>query len=305
MSNSHISGAGLGLRRGMLETMSSLTMSDVDFLEVAPENWIGVGGRFGKAFSEFAERFPIVFHGLSLSIGSPDPLDETFVKQVKAFMRQHNVSLYSEHLSYCSSNGHMYDLMPLPFTEETVARVAERIRRVQDILEQPIAMENVSSYVSLPGQMSELEFMQAVLAESGCTMLLDVNNVYVNSVNHGFNARDYIAALPSERIQYMHIAGHYDEADDLLVDTHGAAIKEDVWALLSLAYQHHGVKPTLLERDFNFPPMSELLGEVNQIKSMQQSAMSGSNSNPGLSQNQDVNQSPDMSASLHEVNRCG
>jgi len=291
MSNSHISGAGLGLRRGMLDPMSALTTNDVDFLEVAPENWIGVGGRFGKAFAEFAERFPMVFHGLSLSIGSPDPLDETFVKQVKAFMRQHNVSLYSEHLSYCSSEGHMYDLMPLPFTEETVKRVSTRIRTVQDILEQPIAMENVSSYVTLPGQMSELEFMNAILAESGCTMLLDVNNVYVNSVNHGFDPRHFIANLPSACIQYCHIAGHYDEADDLLVDTHGAAIKDDVWALLAHAYQHHGVKPTLLERDFNFPPMAELLKEVNQIKAIQQSMVSYSTSGDG-------------SHLQHEVNRC-
>jgi len=278
MTNSHISGAGLGLRRGMLDEMAQLTRNDVDFLEVAPENWIGVGGRYGKAFSEFAERFPFVFHGLSLSIGSPDPLDEAFVRQVKDFMKQHNVLLYSEHLSYCSADGHMYDLMPLPFTEETVQYVSQRIRRVQDILEQPIAMENVSSYVTLPGSMNELSFMQAVLEEADCRMLLDVNNVYVNSINHGFDPEAYIRALPSDRIDYIHIAGHFDEAPDLLVDTHGAEVKNEVWRLLEIAYKQHGVLPTLLERDFNFPELSELQREVNQIKRCQQAQESNSES---------------------------
>lgn len=278
MTHSHLSGAGLGLRRGMLDEMAQLTRNDVDFLEVAPENWIGVGGRYGKAFSEFAERFPIVFHGLSLSIGSPDPLDEVFVRQVKDFMKQHNVSLYSEHLSYCSSDGHMYDLMPLPFTEETVQYVSQRIRRVQDILEQPIAMENVSSYVTLPGSMDELSFMQAVLEEADCRMLLDVNNVYVNSINHGFDPEAYIKAIPSDRIDYIHIAGHFDEAPDLLVDTHGAEVKDEVWHLLEIAYKQHGVLPTLLERDFNFPELSELQREVNQIKRFQQAQESNSES---------------------------
>jgi len=278
MTNSHISGAGLGLRRGMLDEMAQLTRNDVDFLEVAPENWIGVGGRYGKAFSEFAERFPFVFHGLSLSIGSPDPLDEAFVRQVKDFMKQHNVLLYSEHLSYCSADGHMYDLMPLPFTEETVQYVSQRIRRVQDILEQPIAMENVSSYVTLPGSMNELSFMQAVLEEADCRMLLDVNNVYVNSINHGFDPEAYIRALPSDRIDYIHIAGHFDEAPDLLVDTHGAEVKDEVWRLLEIAYKQHGVLPTLLERDFNFPELSELQREVNQIKRCQQAQESNSES---------------------------
>jgi len=272
-STKKLTGAGLGLRRGMIDEMGALTQEDVDFLEVAPENWIGVGGRYGKAFNEFAERFPFVFHGLSLSIGSPDPLDEAFVKQVKDFMKRHQVLLYSEHLSYCSSDGHMYDLMPLPFTEESVNYVSERIGRVQDILEQPIAMENVSSYVTLPGSMSELEFMQAVLKEADCKMLLDVNNVFVNSVNHGFDAEAYIRALPTERIEYIHIAGHFDEAPDLLVDTHGTEVKDEVWKLLQVAYAEHGVLPTLLERDFNFPELSELLREVQQIKSYQQSAM--------------------------------
>ena len=266
-----LQGAGLGLRRGMLDDMSSLTVKDVDFLEIAPENWIGVGGRFGKALREFTERFPFACHGLSLSIGSADPLDIEFIKSVKTFLDEHNIQTYSEHLSYCSHNGHMYDLMPIPFSEDAAKYVADRVRIVQDIIERPLILENVSTYADIGDGMSELDFVKQVLELSDCKMLLDVNNVFVNSTNHKFDARHYIQSLPSDRIEYIHIAGHYDEAEDLLVDTHGADVKPQVWDLLKLAYDNHGVLPTLLERDFNFPPMNELLAEINQIKDHQQS----------------------------------
>jgi uncharacterized protein (UPF0276 family) len=269
-----LKGAGLGLRRGMLDDMSSLTLDDVDFLEVAPENWIGVGGRLGKAFKEFTERFPFACHGLSLSIGSADSLDIEFVKSVKQFMDEHNIQTYSEHLSYCSHNGHMYDLMPIPFSEEAARYVADRVRMVQDILERPLILENVSTYADVGSGMSELDFVTEVLALSDSKMLLDVNNVFVNSTNHRFDAKHYIQSLPTDRIEYIHIAGHFDEAEDLLVDTHGADVKPQVWELLELAYDCHGVLPTLLERDFNFPAMSELLSEVNQIKEYQKKSVS-------------------------------
>lgn len=268
-----LKGAGLGLRRGMLDDMSSLTLDDVDFLEVAPENWIGVGGRLGKAFKEFTERFPFACHGLSLSIGSADPLDIEFVKSVKQFMDEHNIQTYSEHLSYCSHNGHMYDLMPIPFSEEAARYVADRVRMVQDILERPLILENVSTYADVGDGMSELDFVKEVLTLSDSKMLLDVNNVFVNSTNHRFDAKHYIQSLPTDRIEYIHIAGHFDEAEDLLVDTHGADVKPQVWELLELAYDRHGVLPTLLERDFNFPAMSELLMEVNQIKARQNASL--------------------------------
>ena len=267
-----LNGSGLGLRRGMMEEMKQLTTQDVDFLEVAPENWIGVGGRLGKAFREFTERFPFACHGLSLSIGSPDELDIEFIKAVKLFMDEHNIDIYSEHLSYCSNEGHMYDLLPIPFTEEAANYVANRVTQVQDILQRPLILENVSTYASPGQEMSELDFMTHVLNTADCKMLLDVNNVYVNSINHGFDAKQYIKALPTKRIEYIHIAGHFDEAEDLLVDTHGASIKSQVWELLELSYAQHGPLPTLLERDFNFPPMSELLREINQIKQYQQGA---------------------------------
>ena len=243
--------------------------AQVGFYEVAPENWIGVGGRYGKQFRAFTERYPFVCHGLSLSIGAPSPLDETFLQRVKRFLDQHQIRAYTEHLSYCSDDGHLYDLMPIPFTEEAVRHVAARIRRTQDILERRIAMENVSYYAAPGKQMEEIDFIKTVLDEADCDLLLDVNNIYVNSVNHGYDAEHFMYALPAERVVYFHVAGHYNEAEDLIVDTHGADVVDPVWALLDRAYAHFGVVPTLLERDFNIPPLPELLREIDRIKLLQ------------------------------------
>lgn len=264
-----IEGAGLGFRRRMTKTLADIDSSRIDFMEVAPENWIGLGGRFGKAFREYSERFPFVSHGLSLSLGGQAPLDTDFLYQLKAFHQEHNIQGYSEHLSYCSDDGHLYDLMPIPFTGDAVKHVAARIRQTQDILEQRIAIENVSYYAAPCTEMSEISFLTAVLEEADCDLLLDVNNIYVNSVNHGYDAADFLAQIPGERISYIHVAGHYNEADDLIVDSHGADVVDPVWALLQQAYSLFGVKPTLLERDFNIPPIDQLLQEVDQIRSYQ------------------------------------
>ena len=241
----------------------------VGFYEVAPENWMGVGGAWGKRFRAFTERHAFVCHGLSLSIGGPSPLDETFLQRVRRFMEEHRIRCYTEHLSYCSDDGHLYDLMPIPFTEEAVHYVASRIRRTQDILEQRIAMENVSYYAAPGKEMEEIEFINAVLEEADCDLLLDVNNIYVNSINHGYDAEQFLYALPAERVVYFHMAGHYNEADDLIVDTHGADVIDPVWDLLDKAYAHFGVVPTLLERDFNIPPLPELLTEIDHILELQ------------------------------------
>lgn len=264
-----ITGAGLGLRRDFLDEYEALDQSAVDFMEVAPENWIPYGGRLREQFKRYAERFPFVIHGLSLSIGGPTPLDTDFVKQVAEFIKTYDIQCYSEHLSYCSDDGHMYDLMPIPFTEEAVHYVANRIKQVQDIVGQQIAMENVSYYAAPGQEMTELEFLLAVLEEADCKLLLDVNNIYVNSINHQYNPEQFLKALPKQRIAYGHIAGHYDEAEDLKVDTHGSDVKPEVWNLLALAYEQFGVFPTLLERDFNIPSMAKLLKEVEQIKVLQ------------------------------------
>lgn len=270
-----LTGSGLGLRREMLSDILKAKPAQIDFFEVAPENWIPFGGKLQKQFAQLAEQHRFICHGLSLSIGSPEPLDVVFVRQVKQFLRRYNISLYSEHLSYCSGAGHLYDLMPIPFTEEAVSYVVKRVRQVQDILEQPLVLENVSYYAAPGQQMSEQDFTLAVLQEADCQLLLDVNNIYVNSVNHRYDALQFLRAMPGERIAYYHIAGHFNEADDLLVDTHGAAVIDPVWQLLTQAYQLHGVKPTLLERDFNIPELSVLCEELEQIKILQQGAGTG------------------------------
>jgi uncharacterized protein len=264
-----VKGAGLGLRRALLGPLRDSPGAPIDFFEVAPENWINVGGKLGKTFRAYTERFPFVCHGLSLSLGGPAPLDETLLHKIRRLLDEHAISRYSEHLSYCSDDGNLYDLMPIPFTEEAVDWVAGRIRRAQDIIGRRIAVENVSSY-ALPGQeISEIEFTNAVLRAADCDLLLDVNNVYVNSVNHRYDAQAFIKALPRERVAYIHIAGHYNEAPDLIVDSHAAAVIDPVWKLLDIAYAQFGVLPTLLERDFKFPPLAELIGELDHVRAIQ------------------------------------
>lgn len=270
--NHTLHGAGLGLRRPLLGPLTEAHPAPIDFLEIAPENWIGVGGSYGKQLRFFTERYPFVAHGLSLSLGGPAPLDWTFLAQVKDFLATHQVSLYSEHLSFCHDGGHLYDLMPIPFTDEAVRYVADRIRQVQDFLGQRIAIENISYYAAPLSEFSEAEFINAVLAEADCALLLDVNNSYVNGVNHGYDPLAFLAAMPAERLAYLHVAGHYQESDDLIIDTHGATVVDPVWALLQTTYAHFGVVPTLLERDFNLPPLHELLDEVATIRDYQQTA---------------------------------
>ena len=270
MTTCNIQGAGLGLRRELIPALKAQAPSAIDFFEIAPENWIDLGGALGRDLRHFTERYPIVCHGLSLSLGGTSPLDELFLKRIKSFLDQHRVQLYTEHLSYCSDDGHLYDLLPIPFTSEAVQYVASRIRRTQDILERKIAVENASYYVASPiAEMSEIEFIKAVLEEADCLLHLDVNNVYVNSVNHNFDPVAFLHALPGERITYVHTAGHYQEAEDLIVDTHGADVIDPVWDLLEETYRTFGVFPTLLERDFNIPPLAELLPEVEHIARLQ------------------------------------
>jgi len=264
-----VQGAGLGLRRPLADKLMADPPADVDFMEIAPENWIHVGGAMGKKLRFFTERYPFLVHGLSLSIGSPAPLDEQLVRDIRDFMAEHNILMYSEHLSYCGDDGHLYDLMPIPFTDDAVVYVADRVRRVQDILGQRIALENVSYYAPTDSSMSEKEFLLAVLDEADCDLMLDINNIVVNSINHQYNARDFLNDMPATRIKYFHLAGHYVEADDLRIDTHGTAVDAEAWELLGDAYKKFGPVPTLLERDFNFPPIEELLDEVRLIKKLQ------------------------------------
>ncbi len=257
------------MRRALLGPLQDCPSGAIDFFEIAPENWINVGGQLGRSLRSYTERYAFACHGLSLSLGGPAPLDETLLVKIRRLLDQHQIQTYSEHLSYCSDDGHLYDLMPIPFTEEAVHWVAHRILRAQEIIGRRIAIENVSYYAAPGQELREAEFIRAVLDEADCDLLLDVNNIYVNSVNHRYDAEEFLKAMPGERIAYIHVAGHYSEAVDLLVDTHGASVIDPVWALLAKTYALFGVRPTLLERDFNFPPVAELIAELDQVRQLQ------------------------------------
>ncbi len=275
----NIKGVGLGLKRELIPQIQRLfndpSIININFVEIAPENWIGSGGKAAADLAWFVERYPIACHGLCLSLGGPDPLNVNFLKQIKQFLSVNKIPLYTEHLSYCSDiqqgkAGYLYDLLPIPFTEDAVKYVAQRIRQTQDILGQRIAVENTSFYVAAPiSSMDEITFLNAVLSEADCWLHLDINNIYVNSVNFSFDAHEFLRRIPCERIVYSHIAGHLQVGSNILVDTHGENVIDPVWALLEEAYQLFGIFPTLLERDTNIPPLTELIHEVDKIAAYQ------------------------------------
>ena len=293
-----LQGAGLGYRRDLADDFLNLSSNNViQFMEVAPENWVKMGGSARYKFDQAAERYPLAVHGLSLSLGGQAPLDRELLKNTKALMTQYNSTFFSEHLSYCECEGHLYDLLPMPFTEEAVKHVAQRIRYVQDFLGLQISLENTSYYLHSPtSTMNEVEFLNAIAQEADCGIHLDVNNIYVNGVNHGLlDPYVFLDQVDVKRVNYIHIAGHdeehsaaqvvedlegesfnkikgaYRHLPELLIDTHGEAVKGTVWDLLEYAYQRLPViPPTLLERDFNFPPFAELYAEVEHIAQLQQ-----------------------------------
>ncbi|MGE0373036.1 MAG: DUF692 domain-containing protein [Gammaproteobacteria bacterium] len=266
-------GAGLGLRRAHLgPLMASPIPTPIDFMEVAPENWLGAGGRLGHAFRAIAAKVPLVCHGLLLNLGGLDPIDVTHVLEIKAFLDRHDIRLYGDHLAFCGDEGLLYELLPMPMTEDAVMHVAQRIRQVQDLLERRIAVENASYYCAPLQEMAEIEFIRAVLDEADCDLLLDVNNVYVNSQNHGYDPRAFLQRIPAERIAYAHVAGHLRTDTGLIIDTHGAPVIDPVWELLEFAYATLGVFPTLLERDENIPALPDVLAEVAEIARLQHAA---------------------------------
>lgn len=293
-----LQGAGLGYRRDLADDFLNLSSNNaIQFMEVAPENWVKMGGAARYKFDQAAERYPLAVHGLSLSLGGQAPLDLELLKNTKALMTQYNSTFFSEHLSYCECEGHLYDLLPMPFTEEAVKHVAQRIRYVQDFLGLQISLENTSYYLHSPtSTMNEVEFLNAIAQEADCGIHLDVNNIYVNGVNHGLlDPYVFLDQVDVKRVNYIHIAGHdeehsaaqvvedlegesfnkikgaYRHLPELLIDTHGEAVKGTVWDLLEYAYQRLPViPPTLLERDFNFPPFAELYSEVEHIAQLQQ-----------------------------------
>ena len=296
-----IQGVGLGLKRELIPQIQSAyqdsSLSNINFVEIAPENWIGAGGKAQADLAWFVERYPIACHGLCLSLGGVDPININFLKQVKQFLAANKIPLYTEHLSYCSDNyhgktGYLYDLLPIPFTEEAVKYVAARIRQTQDILGQKIAVENASFYAAAPiSSMTEIDFLNAVLVEADCWLHLDINNIYVNSGNFGFDASEFLCKVPKERIVYSHIAGHYQQSPNLLIDTHGKNVIDPVWSLLDEAYQLFGTFPTVLERDSNIPPLPTLMREVNKIAEIQSSYI---NKNP-------AEKIPTLQANIHKA----
>jgi len=275
LSSGTFSGAGLGFRRELIPALQADVPDVISFFELAPENWAGMGGRSGRELRQFTERFPFVCHGLSLSLGGPGRLDETLLRRIRQFMSEHGMALYTEHLSWCADDSHLYDLLPIPLTEAAVRWTAERIQRTQDILGMRIGIENASYYVAPPGaEMSESEFICAVVREADCLLHLDVNNIYVNSRNFGFDPLAFMSELPLDRTCYIHVAGHYTEADGVLVDTHGTEVIDPVWELLAAAYRQIGrVVPTCLERDFNLPGLASLTAEIGQILRLQADAV--------------------------------
>lgn len=266
---------GIGYRKDFAEEFLQSNLLNPSFIEVAPENWIGVGGFWKKKFQQALEKYPLFTHGLSLSIGSPDELDIDFLKKVKTFLHETNARIYSEHLSYSKcDNAHLYDLLPIPFTTDAVKHVGQRIKTVQEVLERKIAIEIVSYYTPVAPELSEIDFINSILEEADCDLLLDVNNVYVNGFNHQYDAKNFIDQLPMNRVSYIHMAGHQQVSETLIIDTHGEAIIDPVYDLFE-----HTMKrlnrdvPVLLERDFNIPELEELQNEIDRLQSIKHSAI--------------------------------
>jgi len=262
-----IKGVGIGFRRDLANDLIQLESDRPDFIEFAPENWMGLGGFWKKKLDEAAEKYPIVCHGLSLSIGSPDELEKNFLVELKEFLDRYQVELYSEHLSYSKcANAHLYDLLPIPFRRDAIDHIVNRIQYVQEFLKRPLILENVSYYTPIGAEMTEHEFISSIVKESGCKLLLDVNNVYVNAFNHQYDAKDFILKMPLESVAYIHMAGHEKIQEDLIIDTHGQPIIDEVFALFEWTLNHLSPLPVLLERDFNIPQLQELQAEMATLR---------------------------------------
>ncbi|NCO45377.1 MAG: DUF692 domain-containing protein [Vibrio sp.] len=239
---------------------------DIDFLELAPENWMNMGGLKREQLQQIAKHYPLVAHGLSLSIGDCQPLNKAFVKKVAAFLDEFNIDIYSEHLSFSrDAQGYLYELLPIPRYKESIAYLVDRIHCVQDIVQRPLVLENISYYHSYGKEIPEGQFIAEIVERSGCQLLIDINNVYVNSRNHNYCPFDMLATLPSEAIGYYHIAGHLKEREDFLLDTHGKPVQQEVIDLARYAYAQQGSRPLLLERDHHVPPLVVLTEELRTI----------------------------------------
>jgi uncharacterized protein len=261
-------GFGLGLRVDHYEAILA-DNPPVDWFEALTENYLVPGGKPLDYLMRIRERYPMVMHGVSLSIGSTQPLDRNYLSQVKALAARVEPQWVSDHLCWTGIAGrNMHDLLPLPYTEEALANVVERVRTVQDILGRRILLENVSSYVTYrDSQVTEWEFLSEIARRADCLILLDVNNIYVSSVNHEFDPLDYLNAIPVDRVQQIHLAGHENHGD-YLVDTHDHPVPDPVWELYSAAVRRFGSVSTMIERDANIPPLEELCAELDAARQL-------------------------------------
>ena len=259
-------GIGIGLRRELAkETLEST--NHIDWLEFVPENYMGIGGRCREVIDKASERFPLISHGINLSIGTTDELNTEYLKSIKVLLDRINAPWWSDHLCFTSVDGvYMHDLLPLPFSWEAVRHIADRVKRVQDYVQRPFLLENISFYMYMPGcEMNEAQFIGEVLEAADCGLLLDVNNVYVNALNHGFDPHEFLDQLPIERTVQVHVAGH-KRGDEMVIDTHGSPVIEPVYELLEYVLKRTTVNGVMLERDQNFPEFSQILGEVATIR---------------------------------------
>ena len=272
--NQEFLGYGLGLRTEYYELILQ-DQPNVDWFELLSENYMVKGGKALYYLDAIRERYPVVMHGVSMSIGGTDPLDFDYLKQLKALMQRAQPRWISDHLCWTGQgNNNLHDLMPLPYNEEAISHVAQRVKTVQEFLETQILLENVSSYVTYKhSEMSEWEFYTRVAEEADCLMLFDVNNVYVSARNHDFNPLDYLEGVPAKRVQQIHLAGHTDHGD-FVIDTHDHAVVDPVWELYGEALKRFGPVSTMIERDDQMPPFAELLAELDQARSIGNSVLS-------------------------------
>lgn len=266
-------GFGLGLRPDYYEEIL-LQKPSLDWLEIVTENYLIPGGKPLYYLDKIREHYPMVMHGVSLSLGSSDPLDIDYLHQLKNLVARVEPQWISDHLCWTGVNGiNVHDLLPVPYTREVVCHIVSRIQQVQEFLQRPILIENVSSYLTYKqSEMVEWEFILEIVKQSGCYILLDVNNVYVSSVNHQFNPLDYVQAMPVERVAQIHLAGHSNHGD-YIIDTHDAPVTQAVWDLYAATVQHLGYVSTMIERDDNMPPLTELLAEINQARCIAKSVL--------------------------------
>ncbi len=266
-------GYGLGLRTTHYEEIFAGNPK-VDWFEAVSENYLVPGGKPLKMLERVRERYPVVLHGVSMSIGSTDPIDTTYLKQLKALAQRIEPAWVSDHLCWTGiEKQNLHDLMPLPYTAEAVRHVANRVAQVQDYLCRQILLENVSSYLTYSSsEMDEWQFIAAIAEEADCQILLDINNIYVSAFNHGFDAHTYLERIPARRVQQFHLAGH-DNCGDYIVDTHDAPVIDAVWDLYAAAVRRFGPVATMIERDDNIPPLAELVAELDHARAIGEAAL--------------------------------